>query len=178
MIAQKILTILRHAKAETGAPSQDDHERALTKRGQEAAQVIGRYLAGRALQPDRVLCSTSARTRETWEEVQDVYPAAPTADYTEKLYLASPNEILNLIAHTRESVSHLMVVGHNPGLHQLCLKLAHLGDEKALEEMALKFPTCAFAVIAIDTPWREIGRAHGRLAAFVTPKMLARMEEE
>ena len=94
-----------------------------------------------------------------------------TVEYSEKAYLASGNELLNLIAAIPETVGRLLVVGHNPGLHQLCLKLAQDGDEKLLDAVALKFPTCTFAAIALGhSAWKDVARARGELKLFVTPK--------
>jgi len=94
-------------------------------------------------------------------------------EYTEKLYLASDNELLNLISETPENVGSLMIVGHNPGLHQLCLKLAKEGDDKLLDTMMLKFPTCTFAAISLgDSAWNNVARADGELKMFVMPENL------
>jgi phosphohistidine phosphatase len=173
MASEKTLTILRHAKAEAGSASQNDHERALTHRGIEACHVIGEYMAKQGLTFDRVLCSTAVRARQTWEEVQRFYKtSAPTA-HEKKLYLASGNEILNLLSHMPEPVNSLLIIGHNPGLHQLAVKLAGTGDSVLLDRLALKFPTCALAGLMLDPPWKKIPHARGRLLEFITPKMLS-----
>jgi phosphohistidine phosphatase len=169
---QKTLYILRHAKAETGAAGQEDHTRALIKRGGEAAEHMGKYMAGQGIAPDLVLCSTATRARQTWAQAEKAYKKTPQVEYIDKLYLASANEIINLLAAVPESVHSLLVVGHNPGLHQLALKFGRTGDEDLLDTLALKFPTCALATIALANPWREIGKARGVLKNFVTPKII------
>ncbi len=213
-MTQKTLMILRHAKAEPGTAAQDDHERALNARGIAASRLIGAYMHRQHLIPDRVLCSTATRCRQTWEEMAGIIFPSPLVgeegrvggdsprtqassmlqspplpnpppqggrglvQYDKKLYLASGNETLNLIAQTPEEVNTLLIIGHNPGFHQLCLKLAKSGDEVLLDMLAIKFSTCALAVIALDPPWRSIPRAHGRLMQHITPKMLAGGEED
>lgn len=175
---EKILTILRHAKAESSAAAADDHARALTQRGVEACQVMGEYMAKRGLSFDVVLCSTATRARETWQEIQKTYKTKSLTSYEKKLYLASGNEILNLLAHTPEQVNSVLVIGHNPGFHELAVKLAGHGDELLLEKLSQKFPTCALATVMLDPPWKNISRNRGRLLEFITPKMLAGGHED
>jgi len=207
---QKILYILRHAKTEAAAAQQDDHERALTKRGLADAQAMGEYLRQQGIRPDRVVCSTAMRTRQTWEQlfsppleggagggVGATYsdyavlpPPTPRlrggrlitfplkgggdqVEYTDKLYLATVQQLLDVISQTPESAHSLMLIGHNPGLHQLAMQLAKEGGEALINAMALQFPTCAFAAIALDTPWRNAAQAHGVLKAFITPSEVA-----
>src|SRR5690349_10139020 len=95
---EKTLTILRHAKAESGAPSQDDHDRALTPRGIHASHIMGEYMSRKGLNFDLVLCSTAERTRQTWQEVQKTYKAKAPASFEKKIYLASGNELLNILS--------------------------------------------------------------------------------
>lgn len=182
MTPQKTLTILRHAKTELGAPAQDDHERTLTQRGIDAALAIGMHLAGKGMRPQKVLCSTAMRAQQTWKHVASfLAPVVPPDDYVEftgKLYLASPNEMLGLLAQLPESLTHVMIVGHNPGLHQLCTKLAAKGDDGLLDNITLKFPTCACATLVFDTEWKHLAHAQGTLTDYVTPHALAVAEDE
>ena len=173
MIKSKTLYILRHAKAETGLATQDDHDRALTGRGILAAQEMGKYLVAQGIQPDLVLCSTALRAKMTWEEAQHAYTTVPPTEYSHQAYLASGNELLKLIAPLSELLGSLMIVGHNPGLHQLCLKLSRQGDDLLLDALTLKFPTCAFAAIALgEVTWDVVAKANGELKLFTTPKGL------
>jgi len=129
---------------------------------------MGKYLAVHGIKPDKILCSTSRRTKETFEYLS----LKGNIEYTDRLYLASANELLGMVAKIPESVHSLMLIGHNPGLQELCLKLAKHGDETLLEQLIAKFPTCGLATIAFDGAWRDIGRAHATLAGFISPKML------
>lgn len=179
MPEQKTIYILRHAKAETGASYQDDHERKLTQRGCEAARTMGFHLLRQGIRPDLVLCSTAVRAQETWEHVLETYNRDVPIERSDRLYLASAGETLQLVAQVPESVSRLLVVGHNPGLHQFCLKLAQAGNASLLDTLAIKFPTCAFATLALGrVAWRDAAHSKGELKGFVTPSMLADMAEE
>ena len=172
----KTLYILRHAKAEIGTASQDDHDRGLNNQGTDACAVMGGYFLKHEILPELVLCSTAKRTRETWQHIGSFYAHAPKVEYSDRLYLASTNEMLNQIALVPEPVQRLMIVAHNPGLHQLSLTLAKSGNEQAIDTLALKLPTCSLVAFEFaESSWKNITRAHGEMKAFVTPKMLGQL---
>src|SRR5581483_8000810 len=100
------LYILRHAKAEPLSSGQEDHDRRLMARGVRDAERLGQYLAAQGIRPDHVLCSTAARARETLASLQ--VPEAKCRIITEKMYLASANEMIGLIAGVPESARSLM----------------------------------------------------------------------
>jgi phosphohistidine phosphatase len=172
----KILTILRHAKAEIGSAVQGDHERGLNERGVQAALAMGNYLSRRNEHLDLVLCSTSRRTRQTLEQLH--LQPEPEIVFNEKLYLASANEVLAAIAQLPETVTNILILAHNPGLHQLCLKLAHKGDESLIDVLSMKFPTCAMARFNVAGSWQTLGADGAELAEFITPKALSLVDED
>jgi len=167
---KKTLIILRHGQARNAGPSEHDHSRKLTPRGREEAMWAGEALADRNIIPDTVLCSTAIRTRETLAEVQVSFADKPNINYSERIYNASENELLNKITATQEDVSRLMVVGHNPGLYQLALSLAKEGDKQMHNNLQMEFPTCSLVVINFEGTWQEITHAHSKLALFLTPE--------
>ena len=71
-----------------------DHERPLAERGRKDAPVAGRWLADTGITPDLALCSTAARTRETWKLAVHELPHRPKTVYEERLYEASPGELI------------------------------------------------------------------------------------
>jgi len=167
------LLLLRHAKSDR-PPGVPDHDRPLNRRGRDDAPIIGTYLAHNALIPDRVLCSTAERTRETCDLVANQLAEPPPVDFDERLYEAGPPAILSLLRATPPKVHSLLVIGHNPGMHQVALTLIASGDVEARERLHEKFPTTALAVI--DFAFDEWGKLHarsGRLDRFVTPRQLA-----
>lgn len=171
-MAQKVLYLLRHAKAEPGSSGKDDHERRLIARGIRASEAMGKYMADACIRPEKILCSTAARARETCDLISASHKGRGEIIYIDRLYLASANEALQLIAKTPDSVHSLMVVGHNPGFHQLAASLAQEGDKALLSRLHLKFPTAALAIIAFDGVWKDIGRTRGTLQGFIMPDSL------
>ncbi len=168
----KTLYILRHGKAETGSASQDDHERTLNDQGIKACAVMGKYLASQPVAPQLILCSDAKRTQNTWKLVKEASKLSVPEEYTDRLYLASANEVLNQLSSLPETISAVLVVGHNPGLHQLSINLAKKGDEALIDRLLLKFPTCAMSTVELGPVlWRDIFHADSTLKAFTTPVM-------
>ena len=168
------LSLLRHAKSSWDDPELSDHERQLTKRGIKAAIAIGRHIESVGLIPELILCSDAARTRATLTLLlQELGIAAPPTTITEELYLADPDTILRVVEHHAARARHVMVIGHNPGLHDLALSLSSGGKRKDLAAVALKFPTAALAHItfAVDK-WADLSPATGHLTHYITPRTL------
>jgi len=165
------LLLLRHAKSDRPA-GVADHDRPLDERGIAAARLMGGYLARHGLVPDRVLCSPSRRTRETLAGM--AWPAAVKVVYEDRLYMATPKTILSVICAQDASAATLMVIGHNPGLHETAELLIAAGDVALRERLREKFPTGALAVIDFAAnAWRRIHDRSGRLDRYVTPRSIA-----
>jgi phosphohistidine phosphatase len=176
------LLLLRHAKTERESPSGQDRDRRLDDRGRDDASVIGQYLADEKLVPDLVLVSPAARTRETFDLLAAGLKPAPAMEVIPGLYGADAAELLQIIRMAGEANSRLaksmMVVAHNPGLHELSLALtgkARAHDREALED---NLPTSGLAVLKFATDaWDDLAIRHGTLERFVSPKLL-RLQRE
>jgi len=167
------LILLRHAKTERDAPSGKDHDRRLDERGHHDGAEIGRWLAAENYRPDLVLVSDAARAQETWELVRTAIPSAP-ARHLPELYGADPSELLRAIHGTAKTDPKcLMIIAHNPGLHELALALIAGGDAAGRRALDANLPTSGVAVIdfKIDD-WDDIGFRGGQLARFASPKLL------
>jgi len=169
MPATKRLFLLRHAKSSWDDPGLDDHERPLAPRGQRACRVIAEYLHANAIEPELVLCSSARRTRETLEGV------APTGERVieSDLYTASPAELVERLRRVSDDVASVMLIGHNPSMQMLALRLARRnGDAAARAALERKFPTGALATLTFECGWSELGSGSAQLVAFMTPKEL------
>ena len=167
------LLLFRHSKAERGVPGTPDHDRPLIDRGRKDAAKIGAYLASHHLVPDRVLVSPAVRTQETWKACVSSLKAKPGAASVEKLYDATAHVILAAIKEAPASAHALLVIGHNPGLHELAVMLIASGDIEARERLREKLPTSGLVIIdfAFDD-WNRLHPHSGRLERFVSPKTL------
>ena len=124
--AGKRLVLLRHAKS--AWPDVPDHERPLAPRGLRDAPVMGRWLRTEGLVPDLVVCSSARRARETWQFAQAGLGATPPVRYDEYVYQASAAQLLALIRRQPETVTTLLIVGHDPGVPGLAVTLSGAGS--------------------------------------------------
>ena len=167
------LLLLRHAKTERAQPGERDRDRKLTERGRADAPIIGAYMVRHRLVPDLALVSPVVRTQETWQLVADCFTKAPRAVKEERIYNAAPATLSAVIRGTRNAPT-LLLIGHNPGLHELSVALIASGDVNARERINEKLPTSGLVVI--DFPiddWSELHGSAGRLDRFVTPRLIA-----
>ena len=171
------LMLLRHAKTETDAPTGRDQDRRLDERGHQDAAMIGDFIASHPPAPQLVLVSTAVRAQQTWEfaraAMQDRV-AAPQVCSVPDLYGAEPMQILHQIRLAAvPDPQQLLVVGHNPGLHELALALTGQGDSDARQELSRNMPTSGLAVFDFDTDdWGDVSFTRGNLLMFITPKLL------
>jgi phosphohistidine phosphatase len=170
--AVRRLVLLRHAKS--AWPDVADHERPLARRGRRDAPVAGRWLRSAGRVPDRVVCSTARRARETWQLAAAELGASPSVSFDQRVYGAAAGELLDLAREIAPGTGTLLIVGHDPAMQELTLALAGPGggDAPALERVRFKFPTAAIAVLEFTGTWRGLGPQQARLTAFVVPRDL------
>lgn len=161
------LVLLRHAKSDH-PPGVTDHDRPLTERGRRDAARVGEAFRSRGLSFDRIIVSSSVRTRET----VSLLGLSREPDVSAQIYEAAPDAILSVLRATAPEVSTLLAVGHNPGFELTAHFLARVSDRARLNSVGEKFPTAAFAILDFEMEWREIGEGKGALAAFLRPSDL------
>jgi phosphohistidine phosphatase len=142
------LHILRHAKSSWDDPGLADVDRPLAPRGRKAAKRLARVLDEEGVRPQLVLCSPAVRATQTLERVLPGL-GSPELDIDERLYHAGADELLTRLRDIPDAVSEALVVGHNPGLAELCLLLARRGADR--DRVAGNLPTGAFVTLAADT---------------------------
>ncbi|WP_434995870.1 SixA phosphatase family protein [Arthrobacter sp. Ld5] len=162
------LMLLRHAKAEFGE-GVSDHERSLSSRGHADAPLVGRWMREHDAVPDFILVSTALRTRQTCTWVcKELGDKAPTPKLEDELYAARPSEILALINHVPQTVTSLLVIGHNPGIQDLAMRLASVrSSEHAVMDLATDYPTSGLTVMTFDGPWAELDGRDADVTDFV-----------
>jgi phosphohistidine phosphatase len=168
MPPNRVLYLLRHAKSSWDDPGIEDHERPLAPRGRRAAGVLAGHVRSAGIVPELVLCSSARRTRETLEVVD------PPGEWQIEsgLYAASPGTVLARLQSVPDGVRSAMVIGHNPTMQVLVLRLAAAASEADLEEVQRKFPTGALATLTFEGAWSELAPGRARLAAYVRPRQL------
>jgi phosphohistidine phosphatase len=146
------LILLRHGKAESSSGG-GDFERGLTDRGRRESAQVGRALAAAGVAPDLVLVSTAKRAMETWEAVQASFPKARMAP-ARALYHASADALAEAIDACGEGAATLMIVGHNPGLHELSATLLVQPKGRVEEALAESLPTAGAAIFQLHADGR------------------------
>ncbi|HET6306701.1 MAG TPA: histidine phosphatase family protein [Rhodopila sp.] len=169
------LLLLRHAKSSWDDASTPDRERPLSPRGRRAAAAMRQAMRDLGLAPDVVLVSTARRTLQTLEALEP-WDEAPLVDKLDSLYLANPMQLTAALHGVAETVRSVLLIGHNPGMHDFALNLAGQAalsrggeNERAL---AHGFPTAALAEFTVAGSWWGLGEGGGRLVRFLTPRML------
>ena len=167
------LMLLRHAKAGDPEAGEKDIDRKLTRRGKRAAQAMGRYLAANGLTPDMVLCSPSRRTQETWRLAALEMPSQLPAIVDPALYAFGDGGALldNLVRHAGKTAT-VLIVGHNPSIQELALRLSATGDKKLRARLKTKYPTGALATITFEFDNWSSAVQGGVLTGFVRPRDL------
>jgi phosphohistidine phosphatase len=173
--APRTLVLIRHAKTEQSGPAeQGDHGRRLLPRGVGDAEAAGRWLVDLGLVPDLVLCSTSMRTRQTWEHMTTESEELALSEvwHDQRIYNAWPEVLLRVLAEVPEEVRTVAVVGHAPGVPALVAELADadLSEQSAVSRFELGFPTMTCAVLETESTWDGIPVESARLVLVHTPR--------
>jgi phosphohistidine phosphatase len=162
------LVVIRHAKAEPYADT--DAERSLTRRGHTEAEGAGRFLAEAGIRPDVALVSAAVRTRETWAHVLEATGASAEAEFSDALYAASADDVLDALRRLPEGAATAAYVGHNPAAGSMAVALDDgEGDPSVVRGLLEGFPTAAVAVYEVPGPWAELTEGAARLTHFHAP---------
>lgn len=169
----KTLTVLRHAKSGWDDPVARDFDRPLNPKGQRAAETIGRHLRAHGMAFDLVVASPAVRVVETLEHVAAGYGETIAPQWDQRIYLASAATLLDVIHELPDSVSDVLLVGHNPGLEDLVLLLVPDEAGGLRDDVEAKFPTASVARMEFPADhWDAIRAGSGMLQRFTRPRDL------
>ncbi|MGZ8176063.1 MULTISPECIES: SixA phosphatase family protein [Methylobacter] len=163
------LLLLRHAKSDW-AVDMDDFSRPLKKRGQRAAKQVGRWLHEQHLIPDTILSSPATRALATAQRVcrqLDIDESAIVCD--PRIYEANALTLMTVLktsCHGRR----VLLVGHNPGLEDLLLKL--IPHSVPLSANGKCLSTAALAQLTFKGDWTELTEGCAKLVTLIRPDSL------
>jgi phosphohistidine phosphatase len=145
------LILMRHGDAHRQASGQEDFDRSLTDEGRSESRLIGKALAKAGLAPDQALVSSARRATETWKAAAEAFPKARITE-DRSLYAAGAGRLAAAVAEAAGTAKVLMIVGHNPGIHQYAIHLAMQAgaSEQATRPLYERFPTGSAVVFAFD----------------------------
>ena len=149
------LILLRHGKAEPDSETGEDFDRRLAPRGVQESADMGARLADMGFLPQVALVSPAARAKATWESAQAAFPNAETR-FLDHLYHADSETIRRAAEEAGASVATVMMVGHNPGMQELTIRLLQEGaaPSSLIAKAQRNFPTAAAAVFLFDANGR------------------------
>lgn len=172
---------MRHAKSSWDQDGIPDRDRPLSDRGRYVTVVLAQYAQARHIDPDLILCSSAVRTVAT---LQGVFPERDTSAQSSRLqvdddlYTASAQEIVERLHGLADDVASVMVIGHNPAMQMLALKLAgseasdRPPESEGLEAIRRKLPTGALVTLGFSGPWSDLSGGGAVLLSYVRPKVL------
>ena len=158
----KTIHFLRHAKSSWDDFELRDYDRPLSTRGIQDADLMGNYFRSKKIKLDLVISSPSKRTTETLEHFFQF--ERPKVQFEESIYHATLDEILDVIFSVPEDTESIMLVGHNPSMHEIT---EYLGNK-----FINKYPTCCLTALTIDRSWNELSQGCGNLDFLKKPSEL------
>jgi phosphohistidine phosphatase len=159
----KTVLLMRHAKSSWADSRLADHERPLNRRGRGDAPRMGAFLAQQELIPDRILCSSAVRTRQTAEGLFEGLGQELPITYTRDLYGGSAGDFVEALKRLGDEIEMALIIAHNPGM------------EYALEQFTgqwERLPTACIAQVefGIDS-WSDLNEeTQGELKGLWRPK--------
>ncbi|MCW3044797.1 MAG: putative phosphohistidine phosphatase, SixA [Actinobacteria bacterium] len=170
MDGPKLLYLLRHAKSDWDDQALADRDRPLAPRGRKAASALAGHIERSGISPALVLCSPARRTMDTLRLISGSFRDPVEILVEEELYGAGMGELLRRLRRVDEATPSVMLIGHNPAIHELAVALARSVDD--LEQLKRKFPTGAMATLAVPGAWKDLGADPADLLEFALPREL------
>ena len=165
------LWLLRHAKSSWDDPDLDDEDRPLAPRGERAADRMRDLLEEADIRPELVLCSSALRARQTLARVLVSLGTALEVRIEPALYTFEHAVLLDRLSRVSADVTSVMLVGHNPAIQELAVRVADRGGR--LDDLSRKYPTAGLAEIAFGSgSWDTLADRPGELTRFVMPREL------
>ena len=163
----KILTIVRHGKAE--AQAETDYLRPLSKRGLKQCRHIASALKRLDPPVDLIVSSPALRAKTTAESIAEEIAYRRPILWQEEIYAASADALLRCVSAFPEDVVHVLMVGHNPGLEQLVSGLCAGSPQRPTVRLA----TAALVHIELQCFWwNQVRWGSGALQLLLKPKVI------
>jgi phosphohistidine phosphatase len=156
----KTLFVLRHAKSSWENPESSDFDRPLNQEGLKEAPLTGRNIFDNQFQPEIIISSPARRAKQTAILIKEIAEIEGRIEYDERIYEASPLQLLQVISEADEDKNSMMLIGHNPGLEGL-IKVLTGGVQ----------PMATLAVINLNSDkWNEITADCGEVLTLIRPQ--------
>jgi len=161
----KSILLFRHGKSDWNANYEKDHERPLSKRGVQAAKIMGIYLFKIQQIPDLIISSTALRAKTTAQIAKKFGNWNSDFILDNNIYHCSVEKLLVIVSKQDPKMDFLCIVGHQPIFSNF---LSQITDSSWV-----KLPTAS--MVRIDLPfknWKEVKFGAGVLSWIKKPKEL------
>ncbi len=171
------LYLLRHAKSSWSDPTLTDFDRPLNKRGDRASALIARHIRKAGIAPELVLCSPAKRALQTLDALRPVWNDRTNIEIVDECYDATTEVIRSHLRAHAGKVTSIMLIGHNPEIQDLSLKLSNNYDDSQYRGAQRKFPTGGLAQLSAPRDvWENMRYGGFTFHEFVQPRELERIE--
>lgn len=163
----KTLHLLRHAKSSWQDSALDDHDRDLNERGRRDAPAMGHALSA-ILTPQLIYVSSALRAQRTLEGLCDGWPSMRSLPHItdNDLYTFSWEDVLAWLQALRGTSESCFLIGHNPGLTELCNQLC---GRRVLDNL----PTAGYLRLSLPFQhWKDLEVGAGELETHLFPRSL------
>jgi len=160
----KILTLMRHAKSSWHNSALSDRERPLNERGEQDAPTMGKRIVAAGIRPSLIICSPAVRAWATAKIVaQEIAYPIEFLQREDRLYMATLDQILDVLVAQDAEFHNLLLVGHNPGLSTFANYL--------VPGLTSNLPTAGVVSVRFEQPdWNLYTRPPIELVTYDFPK--------
>jgi len=170
----KTLWLLRHAKAAEHPPSGGrDRDRRLAPKGVADAEELGSLVVSGAFGevPRLVLVSSAARTQATARAAFGPLGDEVELETDQRLYRATPDDVLEIVRTIPDEIEVAGVVGHNPTIHCLAIDLVADALLEGPHPLSSRYPPGTLCVVSLQvTSWSSCSWDEGTLVTFHVPE--------
>ena len=165
------LLVVRHAKS-AWPPGVPDRSRPLGPRGEGDAPLVGARIRELVGTVDVAVVSPAVRAQQTWQLLSGPLGEVPDVRTDDRVYRDWGSELVAVVRDLPADAGTALVLGHEPGVSELVLRLADHGNPGLRDRIEVKFPTGAAALLCLDRPWAEVVPGCAQLEQLVTPREL------
>jgi phosphohistidine phosphatase len=151
----KYLFTLRHADAQADKPASGDKDRTLSLRGFRQLDQFKDVIKSELSQINMVLCSNTKRTRQTLDGIRSLLPDHVEFLFHDSLYTANPDQYMNLLKQMSDKHTHVLIVGHNPGMTDF-YNVIHLCEHKKQSHDVVDPATLCFYESTNELNWKKM----------------------
>jgi phosphohistidine phosphatase len=113
----RTLTLVRHAKSSWNNNGLSDRERPLNKRGEHDAPMMGRRIVAAEIRPSLIISSPAVRAWTTAKIIaREIGYPREFLQREKSVYMASLDDLLDVMVAQDAEFNNVLLVGHNPGL--------------------------------------------------------------